>query len=343
MIYRNLLILSVASLVFPACITATGYKRVDRHDTQVATADNGSRVLQTQSQGFISFEEIIERSPSVTASQQVTSLKDVREPGAFTLSPDGRQVVFTAYDDDTDSFNLWRVSSGGGAAATQITNGRYYDQDPAYSADGSSIYFASNRSSSIHGIWRVSATGAGGLVRITSGSSVDRLPTPGPGNEVLFASTPENASEPQVWSISEGGSLPTQLREGSYPQLSPDGTRILYSQFDKRSGFWRIWVMNVNGTNQTQLSQGADGDQMHATWAPDGEHIVFASNEGRDSNGKKNFDIWRMASDGSNPTQLSTNGSTDFLPKFSPTGKTVYFLSNRGFNWDIWRFEVVDM
>ena len=64
------------------------------------------------------------------------------------------------------------------------------------------------------------------------------------------------------------------------------------------------------------------------------------SDKGLDEEGKNNFDIWLMNADGSNLTQLTTNGSYDDLPVFDPNGKYIYFRSNRGGNWDIWRMEL---
>ena len=54
-----------------------------------------------------------------------------------------------------------------------------------------------------------------------------------------------------------------------------------------------------------------------------------------------NNDIWIMRADGSQKTQLTTNGSDDVGPCWDRAGKFIYFLSNRGDAWNIWRFEPV--
>jgi Tol biopolymer transport system component len=90
------------------------------------------------------------------------------------------------------------------------------------------------------------------------------------------------------------------------------------------------------------LSTGTESDDLYPSWSPTGGSIVYASDAAKDSNGKRNVDIWSMQSDGSLKTQLSTNGSTDLLPTYSPDGKYIYFLSTRGFNLDIWRMEIVE-
>jgi Tol biopolymer transport system component len=138
------------------------------------------------------------------------------------------------------------------------------------------------------------------------------------------------------------GALPTQLKEGRWPSVSPDGTRIAYCAVDRASDKLKIWVMNSDGTGETQLTTGTESDDVHPCWSPDGGTLLYASDIGKDSNGKRNFDIWMMTADGASNTQLTTNGSTDLMPTYSPDGKYIYFLSNRGFFWDIWRMEIVD-
>ena len=45
-----------------------------------------------------------------------------------------------------------------------------------------------------------------------------------------------------------------------------------------------------------------------------------------------------MKTDGSQKTQLTTNLSTDIYPVWGDDGY-IYFVSNRGFVWGIWRLK----
>jgi TolB protein len=99
--------------------------------------------------------------------------------------------------------------------------------------------------------------------------------------------------------------------------------------------------MNIDGSTETQLTQNTDYDAVDPKWSPDGRLIVYASDEGLDSRKNRNYDIWVMSSDGSHKTQLTTNGSRDDAPCWNHTGDTIYFRSNRGGAWNIWRFQPI--
>jgi TolB protein len=214
--------------------------------------------------------------------------------------------------------------------------------EPTYSQDGRNVCFASNRSSRSPKLFIVRADGAGGITRVTQSDAADRSPCIGAAGELIYyASKPFNSQTWQVWHINLNGALPTQLKEGRWPKVSPDGEHILYCALDRKADKWKIWIMNVDGTGETQLTTDTECDDVYPAWSPDGTQIVYASDIGKDSNGKRNFDIWRMNVDGSSKTQLTTNGSTDLMPVYSPDGRFIYFLSNRGFFWDIWRMEIV--
>ena len=142
--------------------------------------------------------------------------------------------------------------------------------------------------------------------------------------------------------------MATQLKGGESPKACPDTTkRILFLRTDKknsyeRNGEWvypkQIWIMNIDGSNETQLTQNTSYNINDAQWSPDGKRIAYSSDEGQDLRGKHNYDIWIMKSDGTNKTQLTTNGSRDDSPCFSRDGKTIYFRSNRAGYWNIWSF-----
>jgi Ca2+-binding RTX toxin-like protein len=95
-----------------------------------------------------------------------------------------------------------------------------------------------------------------------------------------------------------------------YPAVSADGRRVVY----ERDG--NLWVMNIDGSGQTQLT--TTGDDDYPAWSRDGTRIVFV----RDS------DIWVMNSDGTGATQLTpTDPTTEYDPAFSPDGRTIIFSS----------------
>jgi Tol biopolymer transport system component len=319
-----------------------GYKKLPDYRIEPVTAKDGSTTLTVTSRETLAFEEVIERSPNVSSVAQVTKLEGAKVPGAFSVAPDGETLVFQALElQPRVLINLWSTSTRGTGGLSRITAGNYLDSGPSFSNDGARVYFASNRNSVLPRIWSIKSTGAGGISMLTQGDSWDGLPCADVKNgRVFYASSPRFSSSSQIWSIALDGGLPTQLAEGEYPRVSPDGQWLLYSQSDPDTRKRKIWKMKADGVSPTQLTTSTDSDDVQASWSPDGKYIVFSSDMSKDSNGNKNFDIWVMRADGGGVTQLTTNGSTDFWPAFGPDGKTVFFTSNRGFRWEIWRMEI---
>lgn len=321
---------------------ASQYKMVAQTQVTTARTKQGEEI-RVQQEPFISFEEVIERSPNVKSVTRMTDLKGEREPSYFAISPSQGVLVFQAVEEAENDrlMNLWQTPTTGSPGMTRLTAGRYFDMEPAYSDDGKSVCFASNRSSLSPKLFIVRADGAGGITRVTQSDAEDRSPCIGTGQGLIYyASKPFNSQTWQIWRINSNGALPTQLKEGRWPEVSPDGARILYCAEDRQTNKWKVWMMNSDGTGETQLTTDTESDDIHPAWSSDGRQILYASDIGKDSNGKRNFDIWIMNADGTSKTQLTTNGSTDMMPAYSPDGKHIYFLSNRGFFWDIWRMEI---
>ena len=97
----------------------------------------------------------------------------------------------------------------------------------------------------------------------------------------------------------------------------------------ERDGNWEIYVMNVDGSDQTRLTNN-EADDGFPSWSPDGQRIAFRSN--RDGN----FEIYVMNADGSSQTRLTNNEAFDANPSWSPDGRRLAFFSNRDGNLEIY-------
>ena len=96
---------------------------------------------------------------------------------------------------------------------------------------------------------------------------------------------------------------------------------ISFTAFN-RHGNAEIYVMNPDGSNETNLTNNTDHDEYSA-WSPDGTEIAFRSD--RDGN----REIYVMNSDGSNVRRLTNNAARDQDPSWSPDGLRIAFASNR--------------
>ena len=112
-----------------------------------------------------------------------------------------------------------------------------------------------------------------------------------------------------------------ELEFASNPQLSPDGTRIIYSRnhFDIMTDRARsdVWMINKNGDHVPLLTGGNIGS---AKWAPDGTRIAYVTtNEGK----AQIFCYW-FAENRSAPLSRLTESPSGLT--WSPDGKQIAFF-----------------
>jgi Tol biopolymer transport system component len=152
-----------------------------------------------------------------------------------------------------------------------------------------------------------------------------------------------------AWGVSvwEAGSDPVDVTDNqqfqSGPRLSPDGSQILMTSGEGSSagfqdglyqmGETNVWVMDRDGSNRTQLTEGGGGS---GDWSPDGSEIVFSAPvEGDDGR-----DIFIMNADGSNVRQLTDHASRNSRPSWSPDGSRIVFDSDRDGDTEIYVIDV---
>jgi TolB protein len=110
-------------------------------------------------------------------------------------------------------------------------------------------------------------------------------------------------------------STPVAAVKGAYPGLNG---KIAFSA-PVLNNRWAIFIMNADGTNIQQLTDGTQYD-VSPCWSPDGTKIAF----GRAVQGFADQTIWVMNSDGSGLRQL-TSGGYQTAPAWSPDGTKIMF------------------
>ena len=147
-----------------------------------------------------------------------------------------------------------------------------------------------------------------GLVLITCGGGLSEPPA---------ATAPNIAATVEVRVAEErdkkAGDNVTAIVEATVQAilLLPDQGRIAFSSY--RDGNLEIYVMNTDGSDQTNLTNN-DAADWDPSWSPDGSHIAFSSE--RDGNSE----IYVMTADGSDQTRFTNNDRWEGTPSWSPIG-----------------------
>jgi Tol biopolymer transport system component len=148
----------------------------------------------------------------------------------------------------------------------------------------------------------------------------------GPGGDL--------SAHSQVFTIRpDGGGLAQLTHVGAHraagvPDWSPDGERIAYES--NQSGAFHIWVMNADGSHQTQLTDDSGFEDFQPSWSPDGERILF-SHCGEPLGFIAFCDVAVINADGNGlHTLLSAGRWTNIRPVYSPHGNRIAFETDRG-------------
>jgi Tol biopolymer transport system component len=216
---------------------------------------------------------------------------------AISFSPDGTVAYFDRATPDRSKFSIVasRYENGAWQPATELafSTGEHRDADPFVTADGSRLYFSSNRpleGRTDWNTWYVERRGDG-------------------WGEAILATGPVSAAENEV-----------------FVSVSRDGTIYYASNKGGEGNLYRARM----GTEAAELLMISTAlTKSNPAISPDGKVLVFAA----DRPGERPDLYASRAEGGTwtTPKLLARASSpfADFAPYISPDGKTLFFTSER--------------
>ena len=253
--------------------------------------------------------------------------------GSPAWSPDGKRIAFEV--DDYDAASIWTVSVNGNDAKRVSVSPQWHSYGPVYAPDGQSILYS--RGDGMLQL-RVSpdtgepigeptpVTGIGGPP-----SFVRRVSFSADGKKAAYSLVRRSESISAVFlqpkSATALGSpvalVSNASERNNYPSFSPDGKRIVFVSCNVSGTGCHVWLMNTDGSNQTQLTAG-EGSQIVPNWFPDMSQVAYVSNRtGHHSYWAINLESKREK------MLLDLPGGIDYA-RLSPDGKQIVFNSKRG-------------
>ncbi|MBI2072106.1 MAG: protein kinase [Gemmatimonadetes bacterium] len=205
---------------------------------------------------------------------------------------------------------------------------------PSLSPDGQWLTY-SGEASGNRDIYLLSVGGRNPINLTADSPEADDQPAFSPdGEQIAFRSEREGGG---IFVMGRTGEAVRRVtRFGYRPAWSPDGARLalatenvdLNPQNSETRG--ELWVADVR-TGETRRLPVADA--ALPSWSPHGRRIAFFQRLGHVAQGH----VWTVPVAGGEPTAVTSGSTRNWSPAWSPDGRYLYFVSDRGGAMNLWR------
>ena len=236
-------------------------------------------------------------------------------------------IAYQRYDLEYSNWDIYL--SGDGGAGSRILNTQSNEIQPRLDRQSTKLTYLVPTSGH-YAIYTLDFANNNRKTRLTFFDADAVYPCWSPDSTKSVFEGYQNGNQGEIYVMNADGSNITRLTFNGgdantgydgMPAWSPDGSSIAF--VSKRTGGYRVWAMNADGSNPVQLSN--QPYSAHPVWSGDGAWI------GYDSDGNNNGwnEVWKMRSDGTEQQMVLVDSSIQdyyteyYAGSFSPVGDTL--------------------
>lgn len=253
----------------------------------------------------------------------------------LSISPDGEELAYLARVKGQQNIFVRKAGSSGNAATTQRTFRNVGDF--TWGTDGK-LYFI-DMNDTQNKICSIDSHKGSMIGQITS-NNFDFDPVLTSDGTRIFFTRFEGKKECGIWCYDLVTNEFSNCASGFQPAIVPGKNDEFYCTRINSEGNSEIWHVNFEKGRETLILTDTDRGYSSVNVSPDGKLLAVVGNTKSTSNKKKNLDIFTVGVDGTNLTQITFHSANDISPRWSPDGKYIFFISDRGAEqkWhNIWR------
>lgn len=253
----------------------------------------------------------------------------------LAVSPDGQRIGYIF--EKNKSYNIMVKNATKGGASVQRTF-RKKITGLSWSSDGN-LCFTEQRDEN-NAIYVVNADKGNVIRQITTGSESSMGGVISPDCNTIFFHRLEGHFQYSLWSYDRNNNLFSNFGSGfNICPIPTEPNAIFCARFtsNNESEIWRVNF--VTGVEEVILSQPGKSFTTPQL-SPDGKWLLVVGSSKKKKTDLGNTDIYVVRTDGTQLTQLTYHLGNDLSPAWSPDGKSIYFLSQRGSakkKYNVWR------
>ena len=242
------------------------------------------------------------------------------------------QIAFVS--SRTGTKELW-VMDYDGAGQRPLTLLRTISLTPRWSPDASRIAFTCFMPANglVSAQICMYSLDAGKVVSFARFRGTNSAPAWSPdGTQIMFSSSMQG--NPELYVTDTSGNRPKRLTFANGASTSPawnpkTGQTVAF--VSDRGGIPKLYLMNSDGTNVTELELPDKGYLIDPAWSPNGQLLAFSW---RRPDG--NYDIYVMDPSSRQIVEITRDAARNERPSWAPDGRHIVFESTRSGSRQIW-------